>query len=313
MAEEQEKVVTVWVNQPSQSRVSITPDSDAQLWSTSWEQGDTLGGWSVGGESIAQFDMATEVAENGESAIFSGEVESDCELVLIYPYESASQVTSAGHYPIDLARQTVDLADPYNSMAASKLYMVSDPVAISTDGVAQQPTDMRHMLATLEIHFTPAENIDKSSYEYTLYQIEVECTNDYTSSSLDLFDTGYIDIAAEGGAQFCGSTNGSVVVDIENSPLLKYDEEVVIPMVIAPATLVKQSYITCYLDLTFRVYRTNIFTGRSYLDECKCRKGFTSNVEFVRGTYNIITAAAGGTLGTGFSNEDTPSLEVNLN
>ncbi len=195
------KQISVNVTLPqSESRVTITPDSQSTEWLVEWSEGDAIAACATGSVDRLTIDAGSVSAG---AATFSGDA--SAELVrLAYPYPDVD--VDAEGFSFDLSSQSFDYDAPYDHLG-SVVPLVSDA---AVDVSVENPTAyMRHVGAVLQLHlkFTDLE-------EDATYRVE-------RIKLLDVASKATFELEGDVEDDDFLTTSGSyILLDIEDSPAL---------------------------------------------------------------------------------------------
>lgn len=248
------KITVEGVGFGAETRMSVTPDANNEVWAVEWEQDDKVAGWFSDGSASA-FSMVA-LADDANLATFTGTAPSAATMRFIYPCD-VEAVGSDGSLKVDLSAQTIDMSDPYMTYGDNNMYMLSDAFAVSASETAH-PT-MHHLMAGMELAITPS-NVGDASYVPTKAVI-----TGLNSTATVAFADGAVTGA-----------DGTMTLTIDNASALVDGQVMLLPFSVVPFTTTGSESVT--IELHFSDGTTATGT----------KSGITSGLEFKAGEHSTM-------------------------
>ncbi len=225
-----EVTVTAGVPSTLETRMGVVPDEINDNWAITWDNGDSVIGWSESG-SISEFEMSS---YDSEESTFTGSIESG-NMRLIYPYDATAIQSEV--YTIDLSEQSVDLTtDAHAHYGKNNLYMASDIFAASETASA---VNMSHLLAAVELEVTNSTGDDLIIEKAIITGLKSSAT------------VAFRDLALT-------STEGDITLSINSAKVIDASSSTLVPFSVIPETL--SSGDTFTIELYFTNFTTATIT-----------------------------------------------------
>lgn len=289
------------------TRLEVYEDGD--LWKTTWQKGDRMGGWSSDAASdqtyFNEFSLTEIYDDNGLLAGFSG-LSNGNYLRLVFPFDEEQNSISSGKYNVSFDDQIVDVS---NSMTHLDyyMYMISDGmVNVSEDSTAVETPTMKQVGAMLDINLTFTNLVEAN--EYDIFRLELGGGE----GCVEVPTTGVVDLLKKvDDEDFMTSSNGVITVATSNYPTLTVDANTAtVPVSIIPFDVAanEKIQVKVYFSLNDTV---------SFVKTIEVANTKGSDVSFARAQHHYlnvecdITGAEESSEWEGLGTQESPYLIAN--
>lgn len=141
--------VTLSASYNTESKVALD-----MAWSSTWEEDDVIGGYTIGGTSLDEFNIS-DIASDAKSAHFTGEAGANVRFV----YPMSDMAITNGQYTLELSGATMSGAAATTFTGAADDIILASTEVVDIEG-GESSFIMQHQTAFAKLVFTASTNGD---------------------------------------------------------------------------------------------------------------------------------------------------------
>lgn len=190
------------------TRATITPDENNEIWVSAWANNDKLGAWTNAATHFNDFNIEESSIDNKKkTASFIGSIPENAKQArFVYPFNSSTGSIYNNNYDVDISTQQFDASEPFLYYGKNKP-MISELTNVTSGSV--KDVKLKNLCAGMEYRIA-FKGIKTNQTNILITLIEVYSRSLCSAKSLNLVNGILTEI----------TNQNSISISIYNSPTL---------------------------------------------------------------------------------------------